>query len=89
MVVDIFHFSYFEVNNLNIAQKSSKKEISEITSKSNKKIDSLATEVKDLSDFKADKISEERELKNKLKKVNKNVRLWPKMKLAEKCRKKF
>ena len=40
----------------------------------NKKIDSLETKQKDLSDFKADKISEERELSNKLKKVNKKLK---------------
>jgi myosin heavy subunit len=63
-----------QVNNLNTALKSSKKENSEVTSKFTKNIDVLETKVKDLSDFKADKISEEKDLRNKIKKVTKKLK---------------
>ena len=63
-----------EINNLGVALKSSKKEHKEIFGNYTKKIDSLETKLKDLHNYKVDKISEEKDLKTKLKKVDKKLK---------------
>ena len=63
-----------EVNSLQVSIKSSKKDLKEATKTFDKKIGDYQLEIKTLIDFKSAKILEEKELKNKFKKVEKKLK---------------
>ena len=60
-----------EVNNLSNSLKASKKEIKEVNYRLEKKACELEYKVKEFIEFKATKTIEEKELKNKIKKIDK------------------
>ena len=59
---------------LKVALKSSEKEAKNITYKENK-VGALEENIKDLNDFKSSKLSEEKDLKTKIKKYDKKLKL--------------
>ena len=63
-----------EVKNLRIALKSSQKETKDVSHRFDKKIDNLEDKIKELVTFKTQKISEEKEFRNKSKKVEKKLK---------------
>ena len=62
------------IKNLEVALKSSQKEIKEVVGTHNKKISGFEIRINDLQNYKIDKMSEERELKTKIKKVDKKLK---------------
>ena len=64
-----------EINKLNIALKTAKKEGKEISHSLNKKTEALEDKVKTLLDFKISKHAEEKELKHKMKQADKKLKL--------------
>ena len=59
---------------MQVSIKSSKKDLKDATKTFNKKIKDYQLEIKTLIDFKSAKILEEKELKNKYKKVEKKLK---------------
>ena len=64
-----------DLNKLNVALKSSEKEVKTLTYKFEKKVGSLEETIKELNDFKSSKLSEEKDLKLKIKKYDKKLKL--------------
>ena len=64
-----------DLNQSSVALKSAKKEIKDQTHKHEKKIDAFEDKMKDLLEYKSIKASEEKDLKIKLKKVEKKLKI--------------
>ena len=62
------------IKHLEVALKSSQKEIKEVVGTHNKKISGFEIRINDLQNYKIDKMSEEKELKTKIKKVDKKLK---------------
>ena len=64
-----------ELNSLNVALKSAKKEIKDTSKEFERNILSLGDKIQNLNDYKVDKVAEEKELRSKLKKADKKLKL--------------
>ena len=63
-----------DLNALNVALKSNKKENNDAAHKNRKKVENLEAKVEDLLQFKVTKELEEKDLKNKSKKLDKKLK---------------
>ena len=63
------------ITNINIALKSSKKDLKDATHRFEKKKEELENKIKELVEYKVIKTSEEKEIKNKQKKLEKKLKL--------------